>query len=209
MLGLEDSSDFTQRRCLLPPCHASCQTSRAKKKKKKCCYWWYFEHLRLIPKAPKSSEEVCLQYQALLERKKGDWNWNDSHLSTPSTFPMRTSLTMAFWHSSHFNSPESITCPYWGRKDWAWICPKLKHNRCELPKAAWRVRLQSYPWLLASSSWGAQPWLQDTLELSCTKSASQLCSAGPALSDCQRCRPWHTTAKAAAQLLVHPYRLVP
>lgn len=41
---------------------------------------------------------------------------------------------MAFWHSTHFNSPESITCPYWGRKDRGQICPKLKHNRCELPQ---------------------------------------------------------------------------
>lgn len=55
---------------------------------------------------------------------------------------MHTSLTMAFWHSSHFNSPESITCPYWGRKDWARICPKLKHNRREPPQAAQGVRLQ-------------------------------------------------------------------
>lgn len=99
-----------------PPTKAHCQISKAKTNQQintaaggilNTQDW----HQRLPKVLSKSvfSTKHCLQGRA-------SWNWNDSHLSTPSTFPVHTSLAIAFWRSSDFNSPESITCPCWGRK---------------------------------------------------------------------------------------------
>lgn len=77
--------------------------------------------------------------------------------------------------------------------------PKLKHNRCELPQAAQATRLQNYTWILASSSWGAQPWIQDTLKPSHTKSTS-LAEYQTQIKDTSRTTPVHSSMFFGAPL---------
>lgn len=67
-----------------------------------------------LPYKSSFSTKLCLQ-------GREETNWNDSHLTTPSTFPARISDLFghlwSLWNSS-LNSPEVIPCTCGGRKDW-------------------------------------------------------------------------------------------